>query len=441
MSTIEEQQAAMLRQAELEALTPITYDQMMAVFHKWMLIPDPYFIKFMLACYCANALSQRPVWAIIIAPSGGGKTEVVNSLLSLPDIYSLSTLTPNTFLSGMPGAKDASLLPKINGKLVVIKDWTVLMSMQRDAQSEVYGQLRDVHDGAMTKAFGNGQVRVWKGKVAILACSTESVDQNQQQHTHLGERFVNYRPLMPDRLAVARIALNNADKQNDMTIELQNAVYAFMKGVNFKQELPALPLEAQEQLINLAEFATKARSGVIRDFGFKKEVLFVPSPEMPTRALQQVALLGQGAMIVNGGALLEDDTKMLYKVMLDSIPKTNLMVIKEMAKGDQQTTAAIASSLGYPTDTIRTYLENQALLKICIREKGDVGQGDRWTLNPRYVDIIRKYNEIRVMSPDEIRENEEARQAEEIAREFAITPEPIETRSPYAESDIIPELL
>lgn len=398
-----------LRLAELQALEPITFAELEKVFHKWMLVPDKHVIKFLLSCYCANELSQRPVWAGIIAPSGGGKTELLNSLIALPKIYNLSTLTPQTFLSGMPGPKDTSLLPKINNNIILHKDWTVILSMQRDAKGEIFGQLREIYDGSMKKEFGNGQSREWQGKVSIIFACTEAVDLNQQQYTHLGERFIYYRPIMPNRKEVARRSLNNSAHQNDMTKELQNAVYAFIKGIDFSKytNLPMLPEDTIEQLISLANFCTMARSGVIRDMGPRKDVIFVPTAEMPTRILQQLALLGSGAMIANGGTLLEGDVEMLYKVALDSIPKTNKIVIQEMAKADRQTTAAIATALGYPTETIRTYLENLALLGVCRRDK-ESNNEYRWTMEQEFVDIIRRYEKIQAISIEEAKAREDA---------------------------------
>lgn len=441
--SIEEQQKAAARRAELELLVPISYDEMMQVFHKWMLIADPYLIKFCLSCYCANELSQRAVWAIIIGPSGGGKTEVLNSLLPLKKIFPLSTITTQTFLSGMPSTRDQSLLPKITNHMILIKDYTVILSMQKDAQAELQGQFRDIHDGAMTKVFGNGKSRDWSGKVSMLAACTEMYDSHQQRYAALGERFVNYRPIMPDRHEVARRSLANSAKQQDMTRELQNAVYAFIKGIDFTQylTLPELPTEAQNELIDLAEFVTKSRSAVIRDFGMKKEILFVPTPEMPTRILQQVALVGQGAMILNSGALKEEDMGMMYKVMLDSIPRTNVMVIKEMARSDAQTSREIADALGYPTPTISTYLENLAMLNVCSRKKGtEKGDGNdhRWTLHPQYAEIIRRHYDIKTV---EQQFNQEKALAENIAEVFPEVEVEQEVRNPYDEPPPEPEPL
>lgn len=392
-----------LRRAEIAALEEISFEELEKVFAKWMIIPDPGIIKFVCAFYCANKLSRKAVWAIIIAPSGGGKTEILNSLLDLPDIYEVSLLTPNTFLSGMPGRGDASLLPKVNGKIIMFKDWTSILSMQKDAKAELMSQFREIWDGRMKKMFGNGKIATWEGKVSVLAASTQAVDMSQQQYAHLGERFINYRPVMPEKKAAALRALENDADQEQMGIELRNAMYAFFKGIDFENmdAIPAIPKHIRTELVNLANFTTMARSAVIRDFGMKKEVIFVPASEMPTRFSQQLNALGSGLAMVNKGIFKEEDMNILYKAALDSIPQTNKIVIAEMARADEQTTADIAASLGYPTETIRIYLENLALLKVCKRIKGS-GKADKWTMQEEFSNIIRQYEHVEELSKEEI---------------------------------------
>ncbi len=388
------------RRAELSSLEPITFAQMEETFDKWMLMPDRGILKLLIGFYCANKIPGKALWMFIIGPSGGGKTALLDSLLMLPDIEPISMLTPNTFLSGMPGKSDASLLPKLNGRVALFKDWTTMLSMQKDAKSELMSQLREIWDGSMKKIFGNGAVRDWTGKVSVLAASTQAVDLNQQQYTHLGERFLNYRVKMPNRKLVARRSLENDAHQLDMVSELQNAVYAFLKGIDFTKVDTTIPDQYKEEIVNLANFCTLARSGIIRDFGMKKEVIFVPMAEMPTRIVGQLAKLSAGMSVANGGVFKAEDMDVIYKTALDSIPQTNKMVITEMAREDEQTTAEIATALGYPTDPIRMYLENLALLKVCKRIK-DTGKSDRWTMDPEFVEIIRKYENVKSLTAEE----------------------------------------
>lgn len=405
------------RRAHLAELLPIDFATLQQKVDEWMIVPDRGIIKFLCALYITNLLSRRAVWAIIIGPSGGGKTEFLNGLLDLPNIFEISTLTTNTFLSGMPGRGDASLLPQLSGKIMIFKDWTSVLSLQKDARAEIMAQLREIWDGRMKKVFGNGKTREWEGKVSLIAASTQAVDQAQQMHTTLGERFINYRIIMPPRKEVAMKSLNNDKDQNKMGLEIRDAFFSFFKGLDLEstKELPDLPQEVKKELVDLANFCTMARSGVIRDFGFKKEVIFVPMAEMPTRIVQQLNSVASGLIVVNGGEYQLEDMNIVYKVALDSIPETNKIVMRAMARGDEQTTAEIATELGYPTAPIRMYLENLALLGVCDRIKGgaseDGGVADKWTMKEEFVNIVRRYEKIKLIAEE--RADEAARLAEE----------------------------
>lgn len=400
------------RLKELENLEPIDYEALEKIIKEWLLVPDVGIIKLLPAIIIANRLPRKPIWLFLIGPSGGGKTEFLNGLCDLPDVYPISLLTPNTFLSGMPGKGDMSLLPQVDRKNLIFKDWTNMLSQNRDARAEIMGQLRDIYDGHVKKPFGNGKVAEWGpgGKIGVIAGTTPAVDLQQQMHATLGERFIHYRLIMPNRREVARRVLLNDNKKEEMELALKNAFYAFLKGVDINFVPPEMPPEIKEELINLANFSTMARSGVIREFSYKKEVLFVPAAEMPTRISQQLHTLADAFSIINKGMFTKTDMDIIYKLALDSIPQTNKMVMMEMARGNERTTADIATALGYPTAPIRIYLENLALLDVCKRIKGkdsdEGGTADKWTLYPEFVDILRKYEKINLIEAEKEAEAE-----------------------------------
>lgn len=383
------------RKAHLAGLGRISFEEYKATIEKWMLLNDPGIVKLLPAIYVANALKGRdPVWVMVVGPSGGGKTEILGSLLDMPKMYPVSLITPNTFLSGFPGKGDTSLLPKVNGKILMFKDWTSILSMNKENRNEIMGQLREIFDGHLKKPFGNGKVAEWRGKVGVLAGCTPAVDLAAQMHASLGERFIYYRLNMPDRLEVARRVLSNNDKVETMRLEMRDALYAFMKGVSTATEVPELTEELKEDLIKVANLSTLARSGVIRDYGPKKEVVYVPSPEMPTRIVQQLSTIATALMMVNGGTYdKEVDKPILTKIAMDSIPQTNRMVMEVLAEKTHQTTKDIALKLGYPTSPVHTYLENLALLGVCERIQGkdagpDMGNADRWSMKVDFVVIV-----------------------------------------------------
>ena len=391
LQQVQEEEA---RRAELEALPAITFAEYDAAIRKWMLLSDPGIVKLLPALYVANCLKDRdPVWMMVIGPSGGGKTELLGMMLDMPFMYPVSLLTPNTFLSGFPGTKDASLLPKVSGKIMQFKDWTSILSMNKDARNEIMGQLREIFDGSLKKPFGNGKVAEWKGKVGIIAGCTPAVDLAMQMQASLGERFIQYRIAMPDRLEVARRCMDNTKDAKIMRIEMKNAFFAFMKSVQTETVTEELPEEVKEKIIHVANVATLARSGIIRDLGFKKEVVYVPSPEMPTRIVQQLTTIGTSLMIVNGGKYEPADMDILTKIAMDSIPQTNRMVMEAVAKKTWQTTSDIAVSVGYPTSPIHMYLENLAMLgvvkRIRAKDAGEgMGSGDRWEMGTDFVKVM-----------------------------------------------------
>ncbi len=408
------------RRAELAALQPIKFEELEAEVRKWMLVADTGIIKLLPALIVANRLKGHdPVWAFLIGPSGGGKTEFLNSLFELSDVYPVSLLTPNTFLSGMPGKNDSSLLPQVDGKILIFKDWTNILSQNKDARNEIMGQLREIYDGHMKKPFGTGVVREWKGKIGLIAGVTGAVDMAQQMNSTLGERFIQYRLLMPDREEVAWRALNNGNNQSEMRHALRNAFFAFMKAIEMPETMPDIPEEVKKEIVAVANFSTMARSGVIREFSFKKEVIFVPAAEMPTRIVQQLSTVATAFVIVNKGEYSAEDMKTIYRIALDCIPQTNYMVMKAMARGDERTTAEIATDIGYPTGPIRMYLENLALLGVCRRIKAadseEGGTADKWTLEPKFSDILRRYENIKLVEQEKLEEMDQVlKEAEEL---------------------------
>src|SRR5688500_9905036 len=61
---------------------------------RYLMLADPDVLIFTAAIVVANRLDADPVWAFLVAPPGGVKTELIRSLDRISDVYPLSTLTP-----------------------------------------------------------------------------------------------------------------------------------------------------------------------------------------------------------------------------------------------------------------------------------------------------------------------------------------------------------
>src|SRR3990167_6516754 len=100
------------------------FKKLEAQFNEVYLLKDPYILK----TVCMTTLSQRvpgdPIWIVIVAPSGGAKSEFINAVSKCTGVYPLSTLTSRTFVSGMKGGEQKSLLKQIENGIITFKDLT-----------------------------------------------------------------------------------------------------------------------------------------------------------------------------------------------------------------------------------------------------------------------------------------------------------------------------
>ena len=124
---------------------------------------DEKVIDIAFATYVGNRLGGDPLWVCIIGPPASGKTEIIASMDGYASVFLLSSLTPNTFISGKettsPMERNPSLLPRLNGKLVLIKDLTTILMKHRDAKSEIFSQLREIYDGPIRQSVRNRKNR------------------------------------------------------------------------------------------------------------------------------------------------------------------------------------------------------------------------------------------------------------------------------------------
>lgn len=378
--------------AKYEVLTAISHEDMEKVFHKWLLIKDPGVLKLLAAIVMANKLKIDPVWVFLVAPSGGGKTEMIQAMRMLPEIFILSNLTPQTFISGMAGV-GKSLLFKLNDKIVAFKDFTTILAMRSESQSEILSQLREIYDGYFRKEFGTGTGQVWEGKLGFVAGVTSVVDKYNAVHKSLGERFLQYRIQQPDRKEVAGRIRQNIYKQKEMRKELAESFAAYIKGLSLPEKLPVLEDSVDGRIIELSDLVSRIRSAVFRDvYSREKEIVFVPEIEMSTRIYAQLSTIAIGLMVINGGVFTKGDYEIIYKLGTDSVHYLKMKVLNALKqyKGWIKT-STLALDIDYSTHTTREYLEELTVLALVERSKPRENL-DIWRLRPEVLEMWKKAN-------------------------------------------------
>jgi len=368
-----------------------TLTEVQQVFSRWLHLPDPGIITLTLGAIAANRLKGDAVWLLLIGPPASGKTEILDSLLELPDMHSAGTLTEAALLTGVPRREHAAnasggLLRAIGEfGFIVLKDLTSTLSMGREARSLLLAALREIHDGAWTRHFGTdgGKALHWKGKCALIGGCTPIIDEHHAVMASMGERFLLCRLPEVDTRAQAQQALEHLGKEVEMRCEMTQAVNGLFR--SFQPAPFHLDEPTRKRLSALAAFTSRARSAVIRD-SYKRDIDLVPGTERPARLVLALARLFHGMRVV--GASETEAWRLICALSLDCIPEIRRRVFEQIYPYKQVSTTDIAVAIDYPTTTARRALEDLAAHGILTRTSRGSGRSDEWEISPVCNELI-----------------------------------------------------
>jgi hypothetical protein len=349
---------------------------------KWLSIPtvDTELIDFCLAVYKSNELPGDPLWGIIIDASGAGKTELLRAFRKRSDAYFLSKLSEKTLVSGYRDPEnpkaDPSLLPQLNGKVLVIKDLAPLLSMRRDSRNAIIADLRDAYDGFTDQGLGNlGRVN-YESRFSLLAASTQAIERADTMDQELGERFIKFRARAEDGIEKVRKAISNIGSDDSMRQDIEGAVSRFLDSLPRATEC-VIPDSLRENLVALADLTAKARSSVARDRN--GALLYRPKPEVGTRLGKEL-----GKLLLALAAIREKpkpdfvDFATVRRVGEDCLPPNRLAVIAALSRGPRRQ-SEVEKATSLPHATAARTLEDLQFLGVVKRVK-IAESSDGWSL-------------------------------------------------------------
>lgn len=372
-------------------------------FKKYLFLRNYEPIDVMLAVAVSNKIEGDPLWMFLVSPPGGSKTEILSALNLSPDVYTASSLTPHSLISGatFTGSADPSLIPKLNGKILSIKDFTSILSKRDQEKDEIFGILRDAFDGSCSKIFGNGVRRAYNSRFTIIAAVTPKIYEVGQEHQSLGERFLKYsignNLLHVSEEEIILRAINNLNKETKMREEIAQTVRGFLYHI-FKdfdpEKIPMLPGGIKIQIAALAQFAARMRGTVSRERYRPDMVMSKPFAEVGSRLGKQFAKAAHSLAIVRGKQMVsQDEYAVVRKIALDTISQRNEEIIRVLYKeapkrGGSIRTRELSSLTKYPHATISRLMADMQMLEVVTR----VGRANKyeWRLSDYMLDQITK---------------------------------------------------
>jgi hypothetical protein len=359
------------------AKTPL--DCVHKVFGRWLGVDyDTTVLDAVLAVAASEKLPGDPPWLMVISGPGNAKTETVQSVSAIDGAVIVSTIvSEGALLSATPRkARDkhatGGLLRKIGGRgVLVIKDFTSILSSGRDMRAAMLAALREVHDGKWVRNVGTdgGQTLTWEGRLVVIGACTTAWDQAHGVISIMGDRFVLIRSdSHAGRLSAGKLAMENTGQEIEMRQEMAAAVADLISTVVASREYPISDDDAQ-RILRAADLVTLVRTGVELDY--RGDVIDAHAPEMPTRFAKQLVQIMRGALAIGMDA--PEALTLALRCAQDSAPELRLAILRDLARHGESRVVDIRRRLQRPRATADRGLQALHYLRllICREEEED----------------------------------------------------------------------
>lgn len=344
-----------------------------------------------LATVVSIQLPGDPIWMFKAGPPGSGKTLFLEGLRDNPWCVFRSSIHPAMLISGYQADEDPSLIPQLQGKVLVLKDYTEIVSLPREKQEEIYSILRGAYDGHAIRSFGNGTHRDYPDcHFSMIAGVTDII--HGDDRAALGERFLKYQFVDGrgyDPEAHIRAAIAGMVKQVENEQFLRDVLNAFTDHLVNHILAKGVP-QPNDSLINrvvaLAQIISHLRTSVPTTY--KGELLYRPAPEIGTRIAKQLIKLAQCLAVVFGTPKIDNRCiRIMEKTAFDTARGWGLDIIRVLAERPGAVTRDILiEEAQIPSTTCFRKLDGMLTVGTVVRDRikghgaGQPAYG--WALSP-----------------------------------------------------------
>jgi len=338
-------------------------------------------IKLCYATILSTLIPGPPAWCHIVGPPGSGKTLVILSTGRSGVTHHISKLSPKLLISGFIAAngEDPSLIPRVDGKTIMIKDFTPSLTMPVMVKDELFGQLRDAFDGTVGQEYANNAKRYYESHFSIVTGVTPAI--YGERSAALGERFLMLHVIKGNDFE-AHKPINSAirgvgrAKKEVISDELLDMVARFLDvSVDPNEIADTVPEHFFERINSLAQIVAVLRASVDRDKfnrdGNHRAIRWRPQKEMGTRlGIQFMKVIMGLGMLNSPPSIGEEEYRVLVRVALDSCVGFNMEAVAALIAKPNQTILQLAEECDIHKNTLLDQLDDLMELGAVQRRQG-----------------------------------------------------------------------
>lgn len=336
------------------------------------------------ACY----QNQVMLWMLLVGVPSSGKTDLVRLIKDSSVSYYLDNLTQNAFISGERATKSNKvhdLLPEIDKKCLVIKDWTAVLSLDEKMTKKLLGDMVGIYDKEFTKFSSRRGNISYASAFSQLGCITPATLNKHTNYMNMvGPRFLCY--TIPQTSEDAqdtsyKLIFANANRS---IVEKEARLYvsSYLNQISqMSCEIELRSKAIQSYLKSAAKLMSYCRGIVIlQSSSFKNdegedvkyyEVLDVQVEE-PWRAVQQLISLTKYLAFVCGKSEIDEtELQIIREVVISSMPADRSQALRVLIRHNGSITAKELSELSdKSTKTARRLLDELSALKVVEKDRG-----------------------------------------------------------------------
>lgn len=369
-------------------------------------------LKISLAIATSGTRKNRVMlWLLLVGSPSSGKTDLVRLIKKSNSIYSLDNLTLNAFISGeRPTDKQQvhDLLPKLNKKCLVVKDWTVVFSLDERMTKKIIGDMVGAYDKSLAKFSSRRGNVTYDSEFSHLGCITPATLNKHHNYLNMiGPRFLSY--IIPDLTEEDEKksfdAIFSNENRNEKEKLVTEMVSAYLDQLNLKDISDIKPFSEKVRnfLETASRFMAQARGIVITQAAKfinedGQEVNYYEpldiQIEQPWRAVQQLMILSKYlALVVEKDEVEDEELKIIKDIVMSSMPADRAQALRVLIKSPNSeiTAKQLSDEVDKSSKTARRLLDELTFLGIVEKIKGTGTIASNYKIVDKYKSFITAY--------------------------------------------------